>query len=196
MSGVSAFDIVVCVVLLGGMASGFTRGAIRQAADLVALYVGLAVSAQYTPLVASALGPKITFWPAYIVTAVVFYAILGTISGILSLVAQTLLHSNTTRRRELTDLSQIAGFGLGALGAAALIGVSIPVIRYVTSASWASWDDVREIAVRSLDSSYLRPFFDRMGAWVLWLIQPLLPAGLPDVLRGRLLRALLLGPFG
>ena len=39
---------------------------------------------------------------------------------------------------------------------------------------------------RALDNSYLAPFFGSITPWVLWLIRPLLPGGVPDVLLGRI----------
>jgi len=64
--------------------------------------------------------------------------------------------------------------------------VLIPSTRYATGASWGAWDGAREAITRALDNSYLAPFFGSITPWVLWLIRPLLPGGVPDVLLGRI----------
>ncbi|NPV06559.1 MAG: CvpA family protein [Anaerolineae bacterium] len=184
MGEISAFDIIVCLMLLGGMAAGFARGFVRQTADLAALYVGLAVAAQYTPMVTPALDRRLLALPTYAVTALTFFLLVGIVTAILSLVAQSLLHSS--QKQELNEISHIAGFAVGALATYAFISVSVPVIRYGVAASWGAWEGVRQVIIASLNHSYLRPLFESFTPTMLSLLQPLLPSGLPDVLRGRL----------
>jgi membrane protein required for colicin V production len=184
MGDISAFDIIVCLMLLGGMAVGFARGFVRQTADLAALYVGVAVAAQYTPLIAPSLDRRLTTWPSYTVTALTFFLLVAVVTGVLSLVAQNLL--TTSQRQELNELSHIAGFAIGALTTLAFISIAMPVVRYAVAGSWGTAEGARYLIVQALNKAYLSPLFDSFTPMVLSLIRPLLPSGLPDVLRGRL----------
>ena len=187
MDFISAFDIIFCLILLGSMAGGFARGFLRELTGLVALYVSIAIAAQYNPVVTRALSPLFTRIPYYVLAAIVYLAIVGAIAGLLNFVVHTLLRPGVGGKHEPSDLSQIAGLAIAAVEASAFIAISIPALRYATSASWGTWDGTREAIQHGLDTSYLLPFFSSLTPWVLWLISPLLPGGIPDVLRGRLL---------
>ncbi|MHB0877023.1 MAG: CvpA family protein [Anaerolineae bacterium] len=190
MGGLSVFDLVYALVLLAGMAAGYARGFLRQLTEFVAVYVGLAVAAQYTPFLTGSLDPVLATVPHYVTSGAVFFAVVSIVAGVLSLVGHTLISpSEPGGRREYdrSDLSQISGLLVGALIASSLIAVSIPVLRYATAASWGGWDTVRQFLAGALDHSYMAPLFGRLTPTVLASIQPLLPGGLPGVLLGRLL---------
>lgn len=187
MNAISFFDILFSLMLLISMGSGFARGFLRQLTDLVAFYVGLAISAQYTPIVAVALNSLVAPTPYYVVAALVFFGLMSGVASVLSLAARILMRPGGVSRRELTDVSQVGGLALAAFQTSAVIAISIPVIRYAISASWGTWDATREVIVRALNNCYLGPFFNSFTPWVIAAINPLLPAGLPDVLRGRVI---------
>ena len=187
VAGISAFDIASCILILATMACGFARGSLRQGADLLALYVGLAVSAQYAPLATQAVRPQLSGTPIYVLGAIVFFAILLFVGGVLAVVAHALLQPS--KPRALSELDQVGGAILGLICAAAFIAVSVPVLRYSAAASWGSWDTARDVLLRALERSYLLPVFEKMTQYVLLSIQPLLPAGIPEPLLGTLIQA-------
>ena len=187
MDTISFLDIVFSLALLASMGTGFARGFLRQLTDLAALYVGLAVSAQYTPMVAATLNPLVASMPYYLISALVFFGVMSLVGGVLSLAAHVLMRPGGVSRRELSDISQVGGLVLAAFQTSAVIAISIPVLRYAISASWGSWDATREVLVRAVNNSYLVPIFNSFTPSVVAAISPLLPGGLPDVLRGRAL---------
>lgn len=184
----SVFDFFAMIVLLSGMASGFARGFTRQAWDFLGLYVGLAVAAQYNALIVPAVNPHIPLLPFYTVSSFVFVVVLSTVYGLVSFVGQTLHRSDG---EDMSEFNRIGGFILGAIGGIIFLSVLIPVLRYAMAGSWASWDLVRLFIARAIEKSYLTPFLDKVTPYVLMSLQPLLPAGLPDVLTGKLMRAAL-----
>ncbi|MGI6207607.1 MAG: hypothetical protein ACOYEW_05265, partial [Anaerolineae bacterium] len=68
----------------------------------------------------------------------------------------------------------------------AFISIAMPVVRYAVAGSWGTAEGARYLIVQALNKAYLSPLFDSFTPMVLSLIRPLLPSGLPDVLRGRL----------
>jgi len=182
MGGFSIVDVCICLILLGGMALGYSRGLVRSFFDLVVTYVALGIAAQYTPLVRHVLRHMLPAWPTYVINSVLFLAVGALVATTLGTVVQALLRSGSKRRQ--TELSTLAGFFIGALTAAALVSVFIPVVEHGASGSWGTWDSHRESMLRSLASSYLVPFFHQLTPVVLTSIKPLLPAGLPEALRG------------
>lgn len=190
MGSLSVFDLVYALVLLAGMAAGYARGVLREMTELVAVYVGLAVAAQYTPFLSSSLSPTLATVPYYVTAGAVFFVIVSVVAGLLGLMGHTLLNPGVGDQRrdpDHSDASQISGLLIGAFIASCLIAVSVPVLRYATAASWGGWDTVRQFLAGSLDHSYMAPLFGRLTPAVLASIQPLLPGGLPAVLLGKLI---------
>lgn len=179
MGEISAFDIVASLILLAGMAAGFTRGVVRQLADMAALYIGLAVAAQYSPVLTPSVAMRLPTWPRYAVAALVFFLIVGILTVLLSLLAQGILHGSG--KQERNEVSQVVGFALGAIAAAAFLSVAVPVIRYAVIASWGSREATRQMIIIALERSDLRPFFESITPTVLMLIRPFLPTGLPEI---------------
>jgi len=179
MGQISGFDVIACLILLGGMAAGFTRGVVRQLADMAALYVGLAVATQYAPILTPAVAPRLPSWPRYVVSALVFFLLVAIMTGLLSVLAQGILAGSG--KREMNEVSQVVGFVLGAIAAAAFLSIAVPVIRSSVIASWGTREATRHAIITALEQSDLRAFFETLTPTVLRLIRPFLPGGLPEM---------------
>ncbi len=184
MGELSAFDIVASLILLAGMAAGFTRGVVRQLADMVALYIGIAVGAQYALVLTPSVAARLPGWPRYVVTSLVFFLIVGFLTSLLSLLAQGVLHGAGKRERD--EIGQVVGFVLGAIAAATFLSIAVPVIRYSVIASWGHHEATRQAITIALERSDLRPFFEALTPTVLMLIRPFLPSGMPEMLLAGL----------
>jgi uncharacterized membrane protein required for colicin V production len=182
---ITAVDVIICLILLGSMAAGFRNGFLVELIDLAAFYVGLAVAAQYTGLAAPVVYPMVPGLPTYAIDSLLFLMILGVISGLLATVARLLL---TARRNDQSpsQVSQVLGFALGLIVGIASVAVLLPAVRHASAASWGASDGARASLVAAVSHSPLVPLFDSATLLVHASIRPLLPAGIPPTLTGRL----------
>lgn len=182
---ITAVDVVICLILLGGMAAGFRNGFQVALIDLAAFYIGLAVAAQYTALAAPPVYQLVGVLPMYVTESLVFLLIMGVVSGLFSMVARLLLTASR-KSQPPSPLSQVLGFALGLTAAVASVAVLLPLVRHAAAASWATADAARDSLLAAIGRSPLVPLFDAATPYVHAAISPLLPAGIPPTLTGKL----------
>lgn len=176
MTSVNSIDVVIAVCMVMGMAAGFRQGLLRQAIDVIAVYVAVALAAQYSGLLAGLLAPSIRINQTALGSLTMF--------GVFALAWLTLhglsyLIYPSTTLSQLAMFDRVGGAGLGLAVGTTIIGVGLTLFVFILQAPWGmnytnQQSLVTMVASSRLDAviqSYLPSFFDTLRPW--------LPRGLP-----------------
>ena len=176
MASVNSIDVVIALCMIMGMAAGFRQGLLRQAIDVVAVYVAVALAAQYSgPLTALAL-PSINLDQTTLASLVMFGVFAVTW---LSLHGMSYLIYPSTTFSELAIFDRVGGAGLGLAVGSTIVGVGITLFVFILQAPWGMNYTNQQSLVSMVSSSrldaiiqsYLPSFFETLRPW--------LPRGLP-----------------
>ncbi len=176
MASVNSIDIVIAICMIMGMAAGFRQGLLRQAIDVLAVYVAVALAAQYSGVITAALAPSVQLDQTTLASLMMFGVF--ALSWLTLHAMSYLIYPNTTLA-ELAIVDRIGGAGLGLAVGTTIIGVGITLFVFILQAPWGMdytnhQGLVSMVASSRLDpviQSYLPSFYDTLRPW--------LPRGLP-----------------
>src|SRR5438045_2436989 len=128
MGGINWLDIVVIVLLLTGMAIGFTQGLVRQLIGFAALYIALVLATQFFRPLSQLLGDALNAPPNTMSNAIAFFFILLVAMGIINYFGLDAYKS--TKIRILPFVDQITGIVLGVASMWIMVSVAINVLVF------------------------------------------------------------------
>lgn len=171
------FDILMMVVVLGGMLFGFTTGFMRQALNIAGLFFGM--------LLASYFYPSYTRWAAHALKAgdslgrntLLFFIIFLLIWLLVN--AGAYFSFRTTTRFLPASVDRLLGMVLGIVTGLALATLLVLLLQYAVLVPWPSNNALRQSIYDTIRASSVRPFLLSLVPAITGLLKPLLPYGLP-----------------
>ena len=177
--GFNGLDIFIFVIVIVGIAVGFTQGLLRQVIGLAALYIGAILGAQYYSVLSGFLHFIFSSVPLKFMNAISFFIIVGASALVVDLLARDAYQS--TKLQLLPIVDHLGGAILGLVTPLITITIVIPVLTFATGESWPLLEQTRFITIGALQTSRLLPLFDHFKPLILNAVSPWLPAGLPSV---------------
>lgn len=179
LSTLDWLDILIIIFLALAIITGFSRGFVRQAFNLVGLYVGLILASQFHGVLATWLHAGFPNASLPLLSAATFVAMLVLIAGIGNYLGR--LAYPVTRLLMLGPVDRVAGALLSLLLALAEVALALLVLRFVISVPLVSRYAPMAALSEYYEHSYIKgPLFTyvtpALGAMVqIWLPGNLLP---------------------
>lgn len=176
MTSVNSIDVVIALCMIMGMAAGFRQGFLRQAIDVLALYVAVALAAQYSGLLTALLLPSVGLDQTTLGSLTMF----GTFA-----VCWAILHGMSYLIYPHTNLSQLAvfdrvgGAGLGLAVGTTIVGVGLTLFVFILQAPWGMDYSNQHALVSMVSTSRLDAVIQSMLPSFFDTLRPWLPRGLP-----------------
>jgi membrane protein required for colicin V production len=179
MGGFNWVDIVIIILLLTGMAIGFTQGLIRQLIGLVALYIGLVLATQFFRPLSQAGADVMNTAPNTLSNAAAFFVILIAAMSVINYFALDAYKS--TKIRLIPFLDQITGIFLGVLSMWIVLSVAVNVLAFAANTQvWPGNSETFRLVLRNgLEQSRLVEVTSTTLPMIVSTIRPWLPGGLP-----------------
>jgi uncharacterized membrane protein required for colicin V production len=163
-------DVLIVLVLNGGMFVGFWQGALRQVMAFAAVYASIVISTRLYPTLSQTLlqvAPRMVGTVADVVT---FMILLFVIGFVLTFLLLDVLRGYTNR--PVSGLSRLSGAAIGLVIAAILVTVSLVALSFMTITTWpASSEPARQILQSGLAQSNLIVSFRLIVPWLLQAIR-------------------------
>ena len=131
---VNWLDVLIMLILIGGMFLGFWQGAVRQLLTLGALYAAIVISSQVYPFLAQKILEVSPRMVTTVADVVAFFALMFILGLVLTFLLIDLLRQIT--RRPVGMLGRVLGGTVGILIAAIFISVSLAAIAFMTLTIW------------------------------------------------------------
>ena len=178
MADFNWFDILIIVLLLLGMAIGYSQGLIRQLIGLAAVYVALILATQFFRNLSQGLAGLLRVPPNTLSNMLAFFALFLLALTIINFLAQDAYKS--TRLRILPFLDHISGMLLGVVSMWFIISILVSVMTFaVGTQTWLQGESTRQFLLNGLSNSRVAPLTESALSFVLVTLQPWLPGGLP-----------------
>jgi uncharacterized membrane protein required for colicin V production len=178
MADFNWFDILIIVLLLLGMAIGYSQGLIRQLIGLAAVYVALILATQFFRALSQGLAGLLRVPPNTLSNMLAFFALFLLALTIINFLAQDAYKS--TRIRILPFLDHISGMFLGVISMWLIISILVSVMTFaVGTQTWLQGESTRQFLLNGLSNSRVAPLTESALSFVLVTLQPWLPGGLP-----------------
>ena len=182
MAGFNWFDILIIVLLLAGMAIGYSQGLIRQVIGLLVLYVALVLATQFFRVLSQGLAGLLQLAPNTLTNMLAFFALFFLALTIINFLARDAYKA--TRIRLLPLLDHTTGMVLGVVSMWILISVSISVMLFaVGTQGWLQGESARQLLESGLKNSRLAQLTQSVLPLIVVTIQPWLPSGLPALFK-------------
>jgi uncharacterized membrane protein required for colicin V production len=181
---INPFDVIIIVVLLGGVFLGMLRGLVRMVLNLIVLYVGAVLAVTFHMPVANYIYTIFAF-PRRVCISLAFVLILLITYALLTFVIR-----RTYRDTELPgirQLDQLGGLIVGFLVTALWIGLGILVISFFLSAAPSGTEGIQKNMITFFRRSAMVDMFYRFLPVALATLRPWMPKGIPpEILTTRL----------
>ncbi len=177
LTRLNALDVVIVLLLVAGLLSGWMQGLLRQLLGMAAFYVALVLGAQYHRLLAGWLTGLVPNALPVAADSLSFLLIFGLGTALFNWVGRH-VYANT----HLPFLSFLDGAGgaiFGFLTSCFQVIIALTVLRFLLGVSWMEWESARQAISAAVKDSALQPIFLASAPAVFALIRPWLPAGLP-----------------
>ena len=171
------FDILMMIVVLGGMLFGFSTGFVRQALNIAGLFFGM--------LLASYFYPSYTRWAAQTLKSgdslsrntLLFFVIFLLVWLLVNFGAY---FSFRARAQFLpASLDRLLGMVLGLVTGLALASLLVLLLQYAVLVPWPENNALRLSIHDMVRASAVKPFLISLVPALAGLLKPLLPYGLP-----------------
>ncbi|MDL1896413.1 CvpA family protein [Anaerolineae bacterium CFX7] len=178
MPGFNWFDFVIIIMLLVGMAVGYSQGLIRQLIGIFALYVALVLAMQFFRALSQAAAGLLRVAPNTLSNMVAFFVIFFLALSLVNFLGRDAYKATRLRLAPLLD--RISGMALGVASMWIILCVVVSVIVFaVSTQSWLQSDSIRQILANGVSGSQLAKLTDSTVSLVVLTVQPWLPGGLP-----------------
>lgn len=181
MGGFNWLDLVIIVLLLTGMAIGFTQGLVRQLIGLVALYIALVLATQFFRPLSQMFGDALNAPPNTMSNAIAFFFILFLAMGLINYFALDAYKS--TKLKIVPFVDQLTGMVLGVASMWIVISVAINVLNFaVNTQIWPGNSEITRVLIKNgLETSRLAEVTFSTLPMIVGTIRPWLPSGLPAI---------------
>lgn len=183
MGGFNWLDIIIIILLLSGMAIGFTQGLMRQLIGLAALYIGLVLATQFFRPLSQLLGDALNSPANTLSNAIAFFFILFLIMGIINFFGLDAYKS--TKIHILPFVDQLVGMVLGVASSWIVLSVAVNVLVFaVNTQVWPGNAELtRAIIKNGLETSRLAEVTSSTLPMIVSTLRPWLPGGLPAIFQ-------------
>lgn len=159
------YDLLLLLVLFGGLIAGFNLGLVRQALSIVGLIFGLVLASTYhgrlTTLVNRLLGESESLSR----DAMLFFVVFALVW--VAVIVGTYFSFRTAPRFLPEAPDRLIGMLLGLVTGIVVALVATLLIDYGTEVPWPQWNGVRRFIQSGMEASLLRPVLATMtGALV------------------------------
>lgn len=177
--GFSWIDLVILLIIGGGVLRGYTQGLLRQIVGLAVLYLATILATQnYLPL--SNWVYSIYHLPATrLANALTFLFILFTVSFLINLLADDAYRMTKVKIAPVVD--QLGGAFLGLVTVIIVLIFLLPILRFVSNEPFPYFDGLRVAILQGLQGSQFLPLILYYRPIVLGTITPWIPGGLPSI---------------
>ena len=173
------FDAALILLLILGLAIGYSQGLLRQVINLASLYIGAILGAQYYHFVGKFLIGLFPTTPGTLLNDAAFFIILIFIATIINFLARDAYHVDL---RILPWINHLAGMLIGLAGMWILVTLAVNVLTFATSTpTWAGADDVRQLLLSGLGGSALAGATRETFPTLISALKPWLPTGVPAI---------------
>jgi uncharacterized membrane protein required for colicin V production len=177
LTQINWLDIIIILVLIGGMLGGFMQGLLRQSLVLGALLVSLVLSAQYYQQVYF----FVRQWqPAMVETVaqvLTFVLLLFLLVVVLTFVLVDVMRHLSQRQKSAGGVSRVLGGALGLVVAGLFITIGLIALTFMTLTVWpGTGEALRQWLVSARQRSDFVAVFRRFFPLVLQIIRPWMPA--------------------
>jgi uncharacterized membrane protein required for colicin V production len=182
--GINPFDVIIIVILLGGVFIGMLRGLVRMVLNLLVLYVGAVLAVTFHIPLANYVY-RIFAFPSRLSVSLSFVLIL-----IVTYIVLTFIIRRTYKETELPgirQLDQLGGLVVGFLVTALWIGFGLLVISFFLSTAPVDVQGVQKNLITYFRRSAMVDVFYRFLPVALATLRPWMPKGIPpEILTTRL----------
>jgi uncharacterized membrane protein required for colicin V production len=169
------FDVVIFLVVAGGLLVGYSQGLLRQVVGLAALYLATIVATQYYIPFSNFIYGMLFLNPSRFVNVVSFLVIFFGISALINVLAADAYQM--TKLKLFPTIDQLGGAFLGLVTTVILLGLFIPILQFVSVEPLPYIDSVRATLVDGIANSRFVPAFLAIRHDLLNTIAPWLPNG-------------------
>lgn len=182
MAGFNWFDILIIILLLAGMAIGYSQGLIRQLIGLLVLYIALVLATQFFRVLSQTIAGVIQIAPNTLTNMLAFFFLFFVALSILNFLARDAYKA--TRIRLLPFLDHTTGMVLGVVSMWIILSVSVSVLLFaVGTQGWLQAESTRQILETGVKNSRLAQLTQSVLPIIVVTIQPWLPSGLPALFK-------------
>ncbi len=178
MLAMNWFDLLLFLLLIGGLAVGYYQGLWRQLIGLAALYLGAIVASQYYHLLGNGLKNSLTTTPGMVLNAIAFFAIMVVVVVVLNVLA---LDATKMIIRLPSLVDHLGGMLLGLIGAWIALTIAVSILLVITLSGWADADGARQFIYLGVRNSLLAQATQSSLPTLLNSIKPWLPGGIPNI---------------
>ena len=194
MQGIAMLDVLIVLLVVAGTLNGLRIGALRQLVSLVIFYVSMILGTRFYRLLLPYVNEILVGAPSAIVEAVVFVVVLLLLYLLLSILILGMTLTQRRRRGRGYDwrraehtagqslastLDHLGGIAVGFLAVGLWLGIGLLVYGFLLGSSWVEWEAYRHRLLRDYQMSVLLPVFRNFLPYVLKMVEPWLPQGLP-----------------
>jgi uncharacterized membrane protein required for colicin V production len=177
--GFSWIDLVIVLVVGGGIYVGYSQGLLRQLVGLGALYLAAILAAQnYLPL-SEFINRLFQLGLGRFVNVVCFLIIFFGVATIINLIAAEAYRM--TKFKIAPTLDVLSGSILGFITVILLLVFLIPVVRFVSGEPFPYIESARSAILQGLQTSRFVPLILSYRPLLLSTLTPWLPGGLPAI---------------
>lgn len=183
MAGFNWFDLVLILLLLVGMAVGYSQGMVRQVIGLAALYISFVIATQFFQGLSRLVSDLVNAPPTTLANALSFFGIFFLILAIVNFLGIDAY--KMTRLRPVPILDHIGGMLLGVVSMWIILTIATNVLIFaVNTQGWTSnAESVRVILKYGLDGSRIAEVTGSTLPMIVATIRPWLPAGIPALFQ-------------
>jgi uncharacterized membrane protein required for colicin V production len=176
----SWIDILLMLILMGGLAAGYVQGLWRQAMSLGAIIAAIILATYLQVFLTAWFGFISPGTPFVIRGSAAFLILVSLITIVLDLVARRVFPE--TRLPVLGIFDRLGGIVIGFFTICVQVSVAVLVFKFLARLSWPIGDSIRLVLVNGIESSVLLPAFYGMLAAFVRIVGLLLPEGAPRFL--------------
>ena len=176
----SWMDILLMLILMGGLAAGYVQGLARQAMSLGAIIAAIILATYLQVFLAAWFGFISPETPWVIRGSAAFLILVSLITIVLDLVARRVFPD--TRLAVLGIFDRLGGILLGFFTICVQVSIAVLVFKFLTRLSWPMADSIRLVLIDGIESSALLPVFYGLLLVFVRIVGLLLPEGAPRFL--------------
>ena len=177
------YDLIILFLLLGGLATGFGLGLVRQTINVLGLYFGLVFASYYHPIVTRFVRTRFGETDSLGRETALFFVLFAIIWAFVNVGA--FFSFRQAPRFLPATLDRLAGMVLGLLTGFVVAVIVTLLLNYATSVEWPQNNGLRLFIDRGIDRSTLRVLLFNAIPLLADTIEPWVPRGLPNFFTVR-----------
>ncbi len=179
MAGFNWLDILLLLLLFLAMFVGYAQGVMRQVINLAALYVAAILAAQYHLLLAAGIRSVLVDLPSRFVNGLAFFIIVIVVASIVGWLALDAYQS--MRLNIFPAIDHLGGGVVALITTIVAITLVLPVLSFTSLEVWPTAEPARQFIHDGLTSSNMLQVFESLKPYMLGVLGPWLPGGLPSI---------------